>query len=507
MPRYQVTSPDGRTVTIEGDGAPTDADLEGIFAGLPKTAPREPRLGAASGLLAGQVAGKPIPGLRETAAPMARYGSALLGSEGGPSGAAITGGGEQLAQWIEGKDDPRAKAQALALGAVPLGKIASSIKGAVGRGAAMTGATAGTNYAVNKAADATVGNDGTNAAKQAGIIAAITAAMPMIGKMVGKITNNVSPEEMARIQDVILNNKNADATLAGMQANGPTTVIPSSVNPSIKNRVLESVAGIQNLEAGVAGKNAPLFNKIGRREASIAADQPINETTAGAARNVIAEDSYGAARKAGFGQQLNNWREAQTLLKSAETQLKGGFTNARGKAVDDAEMALKAAEEAMTEAAGGDASKLAIIQEARVKFGKNYDVQEAVPAGTDNIQAGILAEMLRQRGEKGLTGGLQDIAKFHNQFGRSAKNPNKLATAPGAASAGAALVAGGGNPVSTVALTGGVPIIRGMIRDKLVSPAYQAKNAQRNYKPGTSSDAQLEALMARIAALVEANRQ
>lgn len=35
MPRYQVTAPDGRTVTLEGDTPPTDADLEGIFASLP----------------------------------------------------------------------------------------------------------------------------------------------------------------------------------------------------------------------------------------------------------------------------------------------------------------------------------------------------------------------------------------------------------------------------------------------------------------------------------------
>ena len=38
MPRYQVTAPDGRTVTLEGDAPPTDADLDGIFASLPPKA-------------------------------------------------------------------------------------------------------------------------------------------------------------------------------------------------------------------------------------------------------------------------------------------------------------------------------------------------------------------------------------------------------------------------------------------------------------------------------------
>ena len=35
MPRYQVTAPDGRTVVLEGDTPPTEADLDGIFASLP----------------------------------------------------------------------------------------------------------------------------------------------------------------------------------------------------------------------------------------------------------------------------------------------------------------------------------------------------------------------------------------------------------------------------------------------------------------------------------------
>lgn len=42
MPRYQVTAPDGRTVVLEGDSPPTDADLDGIFASLPAKAVETP---------------------------------------------------------------------------------------------------------------------------------------------------------------------------------------------------------------------------------------------------------------------------------------------------------------------------------------------------------------------------------------------------------------------------------------------------------------------------------
>jgi hypothetical protein len=41
MPRYQITAPDGRTVTVEGDSAPTEADAAEIFASLNKGAPPE----------------------------------------------------------------------------------------------------------------------------------------------------------------------------------------------------------------------------------------------------------------------------------------------------------------------------------------------------------------------------------------------------------------------------------------------------------------------------------
>ncbi len=58
MPRYQVTAPDGRVVTLEGDSPPTDADLDEIFASLPPAQTADPT--------AMQVAGEFAAGVNES---------------------------------------------------------------------------------------------------------------------------------------------------------------------------------------------------------------------------------------------------------------------------------------------------------------------------------------------------------------------------------------------------------------------------------------------------------
>ena len=45
MPRYQITAPDGRTVTVEGDAPPTEADAETIFASLAPASVPDPLAG------------------------------------------------------------------------------------------------------------------------------------------------------------------------------------------------------------------------------------------------------------------------------------------------------------------------------------------------------------------------------------------------------------------------------------------------------------------------------
>lgn len=439
------------------------------------------------------------------AVAMSRFGIPLAGATGGLPGVAASGLGEKLAQTIEGSDRPGDVAQAMVMGGVPLGGargVWAGIKEALKLG------TAG---AIGKQAQS-LGNEGQMASgTDTGIAAALPAILGMLGRGAGRATGaatgNVAPEELARVQAARLNNANKDAVLATMQGQG-ARVVPSSVNPSMKNKILESITGIQNLEAGLARENQPLFNAIGRKEASIPADAPINETTLEAARNAIGNESYGPVRASGAGDLLDQWRSAATKLKEAEAKMEGGkYTVERGAAVDAEQAAMDRASAAIDAAGAGNPELMAQLQAAKQAFGKNFDVDRAVLSGTDEVRPAVLSALLERRGEAGLSGGLRDIAQFNNAFGRSAKNPNNLATAPGAASAGAAMVAGGGDPVTTPAIIGIVPMIREAIRNKLVSQEYQAANAVRNYTPDTSANPEVTAAIQRLMLQLEAARQ
>lgn len=114
MPRYQVTAPDGRTVTLEGDSPPTDADLEEIFASLPRSEGQSPQGFQAAAAGAETIGEAPLatrnigglPSITQALAALPGIGGLLggvLGGGGGPAtalgGAALGGGaGEAFSQ-------------------------------------------------------------------------------------------------------------------------------------------------------------------------------------------------------------------------------------------------------------------------------------------------------------------------------------------------------------------------------------------------------------------------
>lgn len=465
-------------------------ELEAKAAGFAPAGPRQapgdnhPQIGYNSKASEAEAAARSLAARHQVATGM-RVGGPLYGMTLSPLGVvAGAGAGEKAAQMLEGgPQDSGAIGKALAVNAVPIAKaggIMGLIKNILGQGAA---GAAG--EGIREAVNGEKMNPGAMAMSAApGVGGSIVA--PAVGAVAGKLMNRVSPEEVAHIAAMKLNNAEADKTLAAITSKGGVAV-PSSVNPSAKNKALESLAGIQNVEGEVARSNAPVFNAMGRREAGIPANQPINAANLEAGRDEIARTSYGAARLAGFGDELNNWRDAATKLRDAQRELDRGFTNARGAAVDEAADALGKADYALNKVTGNpDAVK--IVEDAKRAFAKNYDVEAATPTGTGRISPAILAQMEANRKAGGMTGELLDMAKFQNEFGRSAKNPAKMATAPGAASAMAPAMLVAGAPTAAQAMVGGIPLLRGPVARMLASPGYQAKNAVRNYTPNTSAD-------------------
>ena len=56
-------------------------------------------------------------------------------------------------------------------------------------------------------------------------------------------------------------------------------------------------------------------------------------------------------------------------------------------------------------------------------------------------------------------------------------------------------------------MTGGVPILRGKVRDMLVSQKYQAKNAVRDYSQSYDLSPEAKEAMARVAAIMATQKK
>lgn len=431
-------------------------------------------------------------GMREGAASGARVGIPAAVPVGGPAGFGAGYVGSALGDLIEGK--PVDQGSAVASGgfnAVPMGGTV----GNMAKMGAMGAAAPQIRSLINEGKLAPAGDSMSEGA----IAALLPAIAPILSRILGKTMGNVAPEEAARVAGLKSQNALEDKTLAGMTDRG-AVIRPSDVNPTAKNAILEMLAGKTNLDNRASQTNRPIVNEVTRAEASIPANTAMDQPAFEAARKKIGL-VYKEATDAGLGKQLEEWQQAHETVKEFE----GGPLSVQER--KDLKLA-KAGEEAkfgeLTQAATdmGRADLAAKIEEARMLFAKNYDAQAAANVGSGDIDASVFRQMLKARGDAGLTGGLNDVAKFQAAFPDAVKPTARLATAPSVATAGASLVAAApgiaaGNPAA--ALVGGIPLLRGPAARKLLSPNYQANNARRTYKPGTSADPAVTAAIIRAA--------
>lgn len=197
MPRYQVTAPDGRTVTLEGDSPPTDADLDGIFASLPsKTELEGPGLlsrgaSAVGDFVSGAAKEAPLVAMRAANLPrdIISGATSLLADQFGPG---VQAGdilkNEQEYRLREGLESPlRQKAdegRASKLGRI-VSKAAPSVALAGLTGGASVPAQAGIMGVTSGAQTASEGGGGSDVALSAGLGAAGTTLAPLLSKLAG----------------------------------------------------------------------------------------------------------------------------------------------------------------------------------------------------------------------------------------------------------------------------------------------------------------------------------
>jgi hypothetical protein len=153
----------------------------------------------------------------------------------------------------------------IALTAVPLAKAGYGFKAAAGTGAAI-GALAPV------AGDQSFGHVATEKLKDA----AIGAAGGLVGQAAANKISQYVAGQAAKQASLQSRNSEIDKTIADGIAAG-LKIPPSSVNPTIRNLALESVAGKDATKQIMSNENAEVFDSLARKATGLAPDAPLNE--------------------------------------------------------------------------------------------------------------------------------------------------------------------------------------------------------------------------------------
>lgn len=282
-------------------------------------------------------------------------------------------------------------------------------------------------------------------------------------------------------------------TLADARAAG-YVVEPSSVRtPSSK---LETVAGKASIAQEAAVRNQETTNKLAAKALGLPEDTPMSMDLLDNVRAKAAVPYQEIEKLRGSNQANMPWfpryHSASLLdeLKQARadrTALYRQYDRAgdpallkAAKAMDSTVSSLETDIENVAKAAGKP-ELVPQLKAARELYARTYDIERALNLGDGNISAPIIGRMLDQG--RPLTGELAIIGRFAQAFPRVAREvasvpPPAVSGTDAAASAllGAGGAAAAGSPAGVIA--GGLPLLRGPARRKVLSESYQNTLAQ-----------------------------
>lgn len=225
------------------------------------------------------------------------------------------------------------------------------------------------------------------------------------------------------------------------------TIPPSSVDPSLKNRILESISGKQATQQLVSTKNTDVTDRLVRQGLGMQENAPLNQ----AALENIRKQAGGAYKQvADLSPQAAADLEA---LKVARNEAQGWFkAYNRSARPDDLAKAkeARALSEKLEQALEGYAEQagkselIPALRNARQQIAKTYTVGRALNDASGTVDARVLGRLY----EKGtpLTGELEQVGKFGSAFPTAAKSPQQIGSPDvhNLKSVAAALMGGGG---------------------------------------------------------------
>lgn len=363
--------------------------------------------------------------------------------------------------------------------------------------------------------------------KNTAVGAAAAGASQYIGQKISNYIGNRIAQANARAEAAQAQNSVRDATLAKARMAG-YVVPPSTSNPTVTNRIAESVSGKAATQQAAAVRNQQITNRLVRSDLGLSADAPLTRESLEAIR----KSAGGAYRAVGSSGEIivdGNYLDDLASLTQSVDEVAKDFPDANvaaGKEINDlvdtllrdkfdARSAVEYTKQlryaasanlaygvdptrralglAQRDAAGaledmvfrhlqntGKGNLARRFEEARTLIAKTYTVENALNESTGNVVATALARELK-RG-KPLTGGIETAASFAQAFPRAAR---ETLDSPGV-SAVDALVGGVGAATVNPGMVA-LPAARIGARSAILSEPYQNAMTTPSYAPGTKA--------------------
>jgi hypothetical protein len=348
-----------------------------------------------------------------------------------------------------------------------------------------------------------------------------------VGQVIGqKVGQKIAARTIAAADDQAANAVR-DATLKEARRVG-YVVPPSTANPTVTNRIAESVSGKAATQQSATVRNQKVTNRLVRQELGLPQGAPLTVKTLDGIRK-RAGTVYAAIKGSGEIATDKQFLDELADLSRSADEVSADFPDlnfagsAEVKALQDgllkdrfsANGAIEAIKKLRAEASKNlawnveDPSKKALglaqreaagiledqvirhlqangqgplaqqFEKARQTIAKTYSVQSALNEGTGNVVATKLATQLRKG--KPLSGNLEVAAKFASAFPKAA---GEQTTSPGVSAVDALIGMGGGAVIDPSLF--GLPLARIAARGAVLSKPYQGAMTAPGYSPNNA---------------------